>query len=87
MELLNINNFENHVLRPTRASSHTLDLVLVPGDFNVDNLNVVPISSYTSDHDMVFFHVYFPKTYSFTKSIALKKYQRVADASLFHNIK
>ena len=60
MELLNINNIENHLLRPTYASDHTLDLVLLPGDYDVDDLNVLPISSNISDHDMVFFLVNFP---------------------------
>ena len=69
--------------RPTHASGHTLNLVLLPSDSGVDDRNVLPINFNISDHDMIFFHVNFPKTYSFTKYIALKKYQRVADAS--HN--
>ena len=68
-------------MRPAHASGHTLDLVLLPSDFVVDDLNVFLISSNISDHDMVFFRVNFPKTYSFMKSIAFKKHQRVADAS------
>ena len=60
-------------------------MVLLPGDFDVDDLNVLPISFNTTDHDMVFFHN-FPRTYSFTKSITFKKYQRVADALHFHDI-
>ena len=86
MEFLNINNFENHVFRLTCAYGHTLDLVLSPGDSNVDNLKVLSISSDMSDHDMVFFHVNFSKTYSFTKSTTFKKYQRAAIASHFHGI-
>ena len=86
MELFNSNNFENPVLRPSHASGRTLDLVLSPGGSGVDNLNVPPISSNISVHGMVFFYVNFPKIYSFTKSIAFKKCQRVADASLFCSI-
>ena len=44
-----------------------------------------PICKSATD-DMVFFHIKFPKTYSFIRSITVKKYQSVADASLFHNI-
>ena len=83
MDLLNTNNFKNVVWKPTHAFGHTLDLVSFPGDFNVDNLKVHPINSNISDHDMVFFHVNFPKTYSFTKYLTFKIYQRVADASHF----
>ena len=59
MELWNINNFKNHVLRPTHASGHTLDLALLPGDSDVDNLEVLSVSSSISDHDLVLFHVNF----------------------------
>ena len=62
MELLNINNFENHMLRPTYA----IDLISSPCDSNVDDLNVLPISSNMVDHDMVIFHANFPKMHSFT---------------------
>ena len=86
MELLNIDNFENHVFGPTHASGHTIDLVLSPSDSGVDDLNVLPISSNISDHDMVFFCVYFLKTYSFTIFITFKKYQRRTDASHYNSI-
>ena len=79
MELLSVNK------RPTHASDHALDLVLLLCDSRVDNLNMLPISFSLFDHDMVFFHVNLPKTYSFTKSIAWKKYQRVADTSHFRS--
>ena len=49
MELLTINNFENHVLTPTHASGHTLDLVLSPCESDVDDLKTLPISSNISD--------------------------------------
>ena len=75
----------NHVLTH-HASGHTLDLVLSPGDLDVDNFKVLPINSNIFDHDMVFFHVNFPKMFSFTKSITIKKYQKVADASHFLGI-
>ena len=61
MELLNINNFENHVFRSTHDPGHTLDLALSSSDSGVDDLNVLPISSNTSDHDMVFLCVNFQK--------------------------
>ena len=87
MELLNINDFENHALRPTYASGRAIDLVLLLGDSDVDDLKVLPISSNISDHNMVFLYVNFPKSYSFAKSITLfKKYQRVAYASHFCGI-
>ena len=54
--------------------------------YGVDDLNVLPISSNISDHDMVFFHVNFLRSYSFTKSISFKKYQRMAEASRYHSI-
>ena len=72
--------------RPTHASGHTLYLVMSPGDSDIDDLKGLPISSDISDHDMVFFHIKFPKIYSFTKSITFNKYQRVADASHFVGI-
>ena len=86
MELLNINNFENGVLRPTHASGHTLDWVLLPVDSGVHDLNVLFISSSIFGYDMVAFHVNFPKAYSFTKSVTFMKYQSVADGSNFRNI-
>ena len=69
MELLNINNFENHLVRPIHATGRTLDLVLLPVDSHVDDFKVLPVSSIISDYDVVFFHVNFPKAYSLTKSI------------------
>ena len=63
MEPLNINNFENQTLRFIHASGHTLHLVLRTVDSaDVDHLNVLPISSSISVHDMVSFCVNFPKT-------------------------
>ena len=73
-------------LRPTHASDHALDLVLLPCDSRGDNLNMLRVGFSLFDHVMVFFHVNLPKTYSFTKSIAWKKYQRVADTSHFRSI-
>ena len=57
MQPVNFNNFENHVLRLTHASGHTLGLVLLPSDSGVDDLNVLPFNSSISDHDMVSFVV------------------------------
>ena len=83
MELLNItdNNSDNHVLRPTHASSHTLCLVLAPGDYDVDNFEVLPIIYVI----MIWysFMLTFQKLNSFTKSITFKRCQGVADASYF----
>ena len=85
MELLNINKFEKHSVEShtclwsySRLCWHVI-LVLM-------TFKVFSISCNISNHDMVFIFVNFPKTYSFTNSIAFKKYQRVADASHFHGI-
>ena len=74
------------MLRPTHVPGHTLNLVLLPSDSGADDLNVLSLRSNVSAHDMAFFHVNFPKTYSFKKFITFRKYQKVADASLYHSI-
>ena len=60
-------------LRSTHTSGHTIDFVLSPGVSDVGDLNVLPISSNISDHDIVFFDANLPKTYSLTKSVTLTK--------------
>ena len=47
LELLNINNFINHVLISTHVSDHALDLVLSPGDSDADNCLICTDASET----------------------------------------
>ena len=87
VELLDSNNFVNHVQIPTHASGHTLDLVLSPsGSRDVADLDVVPIDSSISDHDMVLFHLMFQAVPSHIKTVSFRKYPRVIDATHLRNI-
>ena len=70
------------MFRPTHAYGHTLDLVLSLGDSGGVDLNVLPISSSISDHDMKFFHVNFSKTCS-SLNLLHSRNIRVGDASRF----
>ena len=80
-ELIDLNNFTNHVLCPTHISGHTLDLVLSPLDSDfVRGVDVVPVASIISDHDLVTFDLPCPRPQSHHKIITFRNYGEVDQA-------
>ena len=77
-ELINVNNFENRVNRPTNISGHTLDLVLAQTDSDfVSEVDVMPIDSNISDHALITFTVDQPRPKLYKKTITFRNYRGI----------
>ena len=80
-ELIDVNNFINHVLHPTHVSGHTLDLVLSPLDSDfVRSVDIIPVDSTISDHDLVTFDLACSRPPSYHKTITFRNYGDIDQA-------
>ncbi len=87
LELIDRNNFVNHVTTPTHVSGHTLDLVLSPSDSNrVVDVAVDLINPALSDHALITFSYDVPKPPSYNKIIRFRNYKNVDHAQLSHEV-
>jgi len=83
VELIDLNNYSNHVSGPTHASGHTLDLVLSPSDSGlVENVDVVPMDPNISDHALVAFCLNIPRPPSYTKTITFRNYRNIDQTAI-----
>ena len=78
LELVEINNFNNHVTFPTHLLGHTLDLVLSPTGTNfVKEVEALPIDSAVSDHALLTFTLEVARLRATKKSITFRSYKTV----------
>ena len=75
VELVDVNNFVNHITLPTHISGHTLDLLLSPvGSSYIKDVDVCPIDFRVSDHALILFRLDFPAPSSYVKMITYRSY-------------
>ena len=78
LELIDQNNFENHVSGPTHSLGHTLDLVLTPTDMDgVISVEVDDVDSSISDHALITFGFLLPRPVSYEKVIRFRNYRNL----------
>ena len=87
LELLDINNFNNHVSFPTHLFGHTLDLVLSPAGTNyVKDVVGLPVDSSISDHALLVFSLEVVRPRAIRKSITFRSYRNLNQDSLSSEI-
>ncbi|MCP4274572.1 MAG: hypothetical protein GY781_21820 [Gammaproteobacteria bacterium] len=76
IDLIDQNNFANHIFHPTHISGHILDLVLTPvGSTAVTDVEVEPPDIINSDHSFITFTYDFPKPLKYEKTIKFRHYE------------
>ena len=87
LELVDVNNFVNHIALPTHASGHTLDLVLSPvGSSYVKDVDVCPTATRVADHASIPFRLEFPPPPSYIKTITYRSYCNINQALIGQEI-
>ena len=88
LELVEINNFSNHVYFPTHLSGHTLDLVMSPaGTSFVKDIEALPIDNTISDHAPLTFTLEIAKPKAVKKAITFRSYRNINQDSISNEIK
>ena len=78
LELLEVNNLNNHVSSPTHLLGHTLDLILSPAETSyVKDVVSLPIDSNISDHALLVFDLEMERPRAVKKSITFRSYRNV----------
>ena len=87
LEQIDLNNFVNHISRPTHVSGHTLDLVLSPVDSDyISAVDVAPIDPIVSDHALVTFSLVHSRLSSYCKTIIFRNYRSIDQTMIAQEI-
>ena len=87
LEILDLNNINNHVPDPTHIHGHTLDLVLTYRASSVINyVEVMPIDTTISDHALVLCDLKVANSPAYKKSITFCNYRNICHVDVNNEI-